>query len=489
MHQKLSDTVAKEILRLHDTQMDVSEIAQLLSLKRMQVSAIIAYFTAPAGEEVPASDGNGTGADAREPDVSEVDDHDLAPSAIVEEYSTPADTAPAPSAAVPGNRPPEEPEADREGVFIGNDKEYGDALYWNPQRAATVQNPHMMIVGESGSGKTYALQCLTAELAQRALPTIIFDYAQGFELDTLDDVYKKYVKVREYRIGEEGISLNPLHIFPKDIKGPASVATRLSDVFDAVYHLGHIQRKVLIEAILSTFERAGILTAAPATWKNDPPNFGQLQQILDDLASDKEYPNAKNAVGLAARLTPFFMLSSFSSGDHGWSWASLIADPGHRVHILQFRGLEGKTQKVMLEILLWHLFFYLKSHGQDKLRLYCVLDEAHHLSFREGGPTDLLLREARKFGLGIIFASQQPEDFSEVAFSNSASKLVFQTTDPNLKVSRFISVKCSNYDSPEQIHDVIAVLKQGDALFVTENRGHEVRIADLRTRATQWSEA
>jgi hypothetical protein len=97
-------------------------------------------------------------------------------------------------------------------------------------------------------------------LAQRALPTIIFDYAQGFELDTLDDVYKKYVKVSEYRIGEEGISLNPLQIFPKDIKGPASVATRLSDVFDAVYHLGHIQRKVLIEAILSTFERTGILT-------------------------------------------------------------------------------------------------------------------------------------------------------------------------------------------------------------------------------------
>src|SRR6266851_2019870 len=100
--------------------MDVSEIAQLLSLKKMQVSAIIAYFTAPAGEEVPASDGNGIGADAREPDVTEVDDHDLAPSAIIEEYSTPADAAPASSAAVPGARPAEEPEADKEGIFVGN---------------------------------------------------------------------------------------------------------------------------------------------------------------------------------------------------------------------------------------------------------------------------------------------------------------------------------------------------------------------------------
>ena len=251
--------------------------------------------------------------------------------------------------------------------------------------------------------------------------------------------------MQEYRIGEEGIALNPLQIFAKDIKGTSSVATRISDVFDAVYHLGHIQRKVSIEAILSAFEKRGILTANSSTWEKEPPLFSDLQQILDELASDKEYPNAKNAVGLAARLTTFFMLSSFGIGANTWSWESIICDTKNQVHILQFRGLEGKTQKVTVEVLLWHLFFYLKTHGQGRLRLYLVLDEAHHLSFREGGPIDLLLREARKFGLGIIFASQQPQDFSEVAFSNSASKLIFQTADPNLKVSRYLSVKCQNY--------------------------------------------
>jgi len=295
--------------------------------------------------------------------------------------------------------------------------------------------------------------------------------------------------VQEFRIGEEGISLNPLQIFPKDIKGPLSVATRVSDVFDAVYHLGHIQTKVLIESIIATFEKAGILPGDQASWKKDPPNFAHLQQKLDEFASDKVYANAKNAMTLSARLMPFFMLSSFGSTGRTWSWEGLFADPEFKVHVLQFRGLEGKTQNVTLEILLWHLFFYLKSHGKSKLRIYIVLDEAHHLSFREGGPIDLLLREARKFGLGVIFASQQPEDFSQVAFDNTASKLVFQTADPTLKVSRFISAKCSSYGSPESIRDVISVLKQGDALFVTQNNGYQVRIADLRTRATLWGEA
>jgi DNA phosphorothioation-dependent restriction protein DptH len=483
--QKLADTVAQEILRLYNNQTDISEIAQLLNLKKMQVSAIVAHSNLSKHPQRSESAEDHSAPEADQ--IESMPEPDLSPSAIIQQYSAPNDSTL--QSQVPETTSHEPVEELNQGIFIGSDKDFqGDSLYWNPENAAAVQNPHMMIVGESGSGKTYAVQCLTAELAQRELPSIIFDYGQGFELETLDGVFQKYVNVREYRVGEDGIALNPLQIFPKDIKGPASVATRLSDVFDAVYHLGHMQRMVLSEALLSTFERQGILTDVQSTWKKEPPAFPQLQQTLDDLASDKQYANAKNAVGLAARLTTFFMLSSFTTGNQTWSWESLIADPKHRVHILQFRGLEGKTQKVIVEVLLWHLFFYLKSHGQGRLRLYCVLDEAHHLSFREGGPIDLLLREARKFGLGIIFASQQPEDFSEAAFSNSASKLVFQTTDPNLKVSRYLAVKCSNFDSPEQIHNVIAVLKQGDAFFVTQNRGYKVRIADLRLRATQWRE-
>lgn len=480
MTQKLSDSAAQQVLRLHNEQIEIAEIARRLNLKKMQVSAIIAHSRITANPH--ELDQSGVSVATEEP----MDDPELSPSAIVEEYSSP-DPTPEPQPTVEKERQAQDEK--EEGIFVGDDTDYPGPQYWNPQDAGTVQNPHLMVIGESGSGKTYALQCLTAELAQRETPSIIFDYGQGFELETLDPVYQKYVGVSEYRVGEDGIALNPLQIFPKDIKGPASVAARLSDVFDAVYHVGHVQRKVLIEAILATFEKKGILADTQSTWKKDPPIFADLQQTLDDLASDKQYPNRTNAVGLAARLMTFFMLSSFTAGKNPWSWETLIGDSKHRVHILQFRGLEGKTQKVIVEILLWHLFFYLKSHGQGRLRLYCILDEAHHLSFREGGPLDLLLREARKFGLGIIFASQQPEDFSEVAFSNTASKLVFQIADPNLKVSRYLAVKCSNYDSPEQIHDVVAVLKQGDAFFLSRNRGYKVHIADLRSRAAQWREA
>ena len=182
-------------------------------------------------------------------------------------------------------------------------------------------------------------------------------------------------------------------------------------MFDAAYRLGDIQRKVVIDAIRLAFEKSGISETDSSTWKKDLPSLLTLQNVLEEMSTDKEYSNYKNAQGVAARLMTFFMLTSFRSDTEKWSWDSLLTDAKHKVHVLQFRGLEGKTQRVLVELLLWHLFFFLKSSGQHPLRLYCVLDEAHHLSFREGGPTDYLLREARKFGLGIMFAFQQPQDF------------------------------------------------------------------------------
>ena len=372
------------------------------------------------------------------------------------------------------------------GLYVGDDSEYGDPLYWLPWNPQLCQNPHLMIMGESGSGKTYATQCLVAELAQAGIPSVIFDYGQGFELETLDRQFRKFTNPEEYLVGEKGLAINPVEIFPRDAKGPNSVATRISDVFDAVYRLGDIQRKVLIDAIINLFERRSIRVSDPSTWETPAPTLADLQNELEQLAGDKQYSAYRNAQTVAARLTTFFMLNSFQSDGKAWSWDKLLSDPARRVHILQFRGLEGRTQRVVIELLLWHLFFYLKSEGQHPLRLYCVLDEAHHLSFRDGGPVDSLLREARKFGLGLIFASQQPTDFSAATYSNSASKLVFQTADPDLRVSKFLAAKCSNYDGPDQIHNAIASLPQGKALFITTNRGRVLRISDFNKRSTFW---
>jgi len=116
--------------------------------------------------------------------------------------------------------------------------------------------------------------------------------------------------------------------------GAKSVATRVSDVFDAVYHLGDIQRKVVIDAIRSAFEKAGVSETDSTTWQKDPPNLLALQTVLEELAGNRDYSNYRNAGGVSARLMTFFMLSSFAKGSAIWSWDKLFSDEKHNVHIL-----------------------------------------------------------------------------------------------------------------------------------------------------------
>ncbi|MBI2682624.1 MAG: ATP-binding protein [Acidobacteriales bacterium] len=474
---KISDETVRLIVELDRQSKKPEEIAHILRLKPIHVRTILASRTMTqelAEQQTPphqSFSSNGSAESVRE-SGQVVATHEVGE---VEEVE--ADTS-------------EQMNADEgvypEAVFVGEDEDYQDSLHWEPSNPKEVPNPHLMIMGESGSGKTYSAQCLIAELALKGIPSIIFDYGQSFELQHLEKPFQKFVKIREHVIGDAGLPINPLQIFSDDAGGPKRVATRVSDVFDAVYRLGDIQRKVVIDAILKAFKQVGIDDSDPKTWSKPAPTLTELQQVLDDLSADKTYANAKNATGVSARMVTFFMLGSEVSTT--WSWDELLASDA-KVHILQFRGLEGKTQRVLVELLLWHFFYFLKNRGAHPLSVFNVLDEAHHLSFRENGPVDSLLREARKFGLGIIFASQQPADFSDAAFANSASKLVFQTTDPSGKVSRLLAAKCSNHEDANEIKQLISQLKQGHAFFISKNKGYRISVADFKKRATLWQQS
>src|SRR5206468_9272905 len=115
-----------------------------------------------------------------------------------------------------------------------------------------------------------------------------------------------------------------------------------------------------------------------------------------------------------------------------------------------------------------------------------ILDEAHNLSFSPGSPVEKLLREGRKFGLGLILASQQPEDFSQVAFANTATKIVFQVGDERSTISRQLHRKIRNAHSFGEIYLLITKLPRGCAYVVTENVGRVVKIASLPDRVDRW---
>ena len=109
-------------------------------------------------------------------------------------------------------------------ILSGVDAETDEEVFWNSDPSHGAVNPHMLILGESGFGKTYAICCLLAEFAQNQIPSIVFDYGQGFATGTSPRHFVDYAKPIEIKASHEGVAINPIQLFPSDIHGPVNVA-------------------------------------------------------------------------------------------------------------------------------------------------------------------------------------------------------------------------------------------------------------------------
>jgi DNA phosphorothioation-dependent restriction protein DptH len=364
-------------------------------------------------------------------------------------------------------------------VPLGVGLDDGEVVIWAPYQST---NPHVLIVGESGFGKTYAASRLIVELARVHLPSIVFDYGQGFSLENASGPFRDSVRTLEFDLTRNGIALNPLQIFPVDTHGPATVAQRVADTFLRVYpRLGVQQHAALRQAVLDVLADAGIVTADSRTWKLPPPPFRDVEQKLLQYGAAADTVTRKAAASAASHISTLFFFDTFRKTGQNLTWSDLLA--GHsQVWILQLGGLEASVERAVTEFLLWSLLRYFEVIGPGPLRTFVVLDEAHKLAFGPGSPVEKILREGRKFGLGVILASQQPEDFNSVAFANTATKIVFQIADQSGRIARQLQRKVLNGHSYEYIASRINTLPRATAYVVTNNRGFVTKMFSFEER-------
>ena len=140
---------------------------------------------------------------------------------------------------------------------------------------------------------------------------------------------------------------------------------------------------------------------------------------------------------------------------------------------LDLSKLPDQIRFVATETLLRKLFRTLRLRGpipvqpaddRQRFRLFIVIDEAKILSLG-GGERDRsdnilneLITEARKFGLGMILASQMSEHFSEEVRANAATWLVLKPMDVREAKKNAPNVQVD----PE---DLIRLIGRGDGYY------------------------
>jgi hypothetical protein len=290
-----------------------------------------------------------------------------------------------------------------------------------------------LIVGKSGAGKTQTASAFLWELAKAGVPSIIFDfqgeYISGKLTNADGQTFLDCSNAKELDAAN-GIHVNPLEL-PVDphtgkkqtyLKVVYQVANSLAKIFG----LGDIQHAILRDAISQAFAVACFAPNKPETWQLPPPSFSSVWAILKQM----EATVGGNVRNLNLRVQPLFETGVFLDGPDPQGFEAIIQE----THVLRLSNLA--TPELMVAVsrfVLQKIYADMLAKGPTHtMRVFAVVDEAHKLSYEE--TLTELIREARKYGVGILLASQSVKDFDRVVFDMVGTKIALQLEGEDAKV-------------------------------------------------------
>ena len=319
-------------------------------------------------------------------------------------------------------------------IVLGSNVDNGkdvvfDPITMNPKKLA---NQHLLIVGKSGAGKSQTTSSVLYELSKQDIPFLILDfqgeYISSVLTNSKNESFAEATNAMTFD-PSYGMDINPLELSIDGNTGQRigymSNVYQVSSILKQIFGLGDIQHPVLKDAIKRAYQEKGFSVTDRATWNNEPPQFQDIWAILEFMEQN-EGTNVRN---LKYRIEPLFENNIFVSGEGSVS----ISDILNKNSIIDLSKLHTpELMKSVARFVLQAVYNRMLADGPSKsIKLYVVIDEAHKLSYDQT-LTDLI-REARKYGVGFILASQSVRDFATVVFENMGTKIALQLEGEDAK--------------------------------------------------------
>jgi len=320
---------------------------------------------------------------------------------------------------------------------------------------------HIAILGRSGAGKTNVSYLLVWNLLRAGKPFIVLDW-RGTYAHFLNRPEGKDILF--FALGEEeSLCFNPLDPPPNLSENQQQAYLRdIISVVCTTYLPGHhlLSTRGVEYFFLKALDYLGTASDKAIVFK-DIHDYMQNYPI-----GSREKDWKVSAMSILFKLTtgPIGRLTNSVS-------PTALADILDKPVILELTGLGSETDRSLFtqSLLLWLYYYRLAEGKSPSFKHAVVVEEAHNLFLRRPGAEqsahDLILRQMRELGQGLVLLDQNPSLLTIPALGNTGVTVCL-----NLKHGDDVEAARKALTLPRESREYIGRLPVGQAIVKMQDR-------------------
>jgi hypothetical protein len=317
-------------------------------------------------------------------------------------------------------------------IYLGRETHARQSVSWIPSE---LNNGFLLVTGQSGSGKTNSVKQICVDLVQSRIPVWVLEPHNEFGGMGLTSIL-----LSDGLESTQGV--NPLMQYFADHarRGMHDHARSVVDIVRrSAKNVGRREEEILHQAVEEVYQRMGF-SMETLSRECQPPTVASMIDLLQEWLHQDEKKGSKKIIeGCISVLRLLFGHPVFNRTEHFDIEKNLKVN----VHF-DLSVLSESDRYIVVETLLRQVFNYFSQLGPipkspvddaERFRLFIVIDEAKVLTMTGGDPEsssrmlNILIAEGRKFGIGLVLASQKIDHFSKEVRANAAARLVHKTQD------------------------------------------------------------
>jgi hypothetical protein len=313
-------------------------------------------------------------------------------------------------------------------VSLGDDMRKSEPASWYPDKCA---NGHLVIIGGSGAGKTTTMRKIIGELRDEKLPVLVMDF-HG-DIDPAQPSQETLIKFT-YDQNEQFINPFFLDQTYKDLISPTRVKNEFMEAWRSHYPSMGIQQTNVLRRLIEASFGAKQIGSDPTTWASQI-DFGDIMIAFEEA---EMRPTDR------ANLEPYLVRYAESRVFHGGSGIP-VEEFISRSYRLDLSQLDEETRNVVADVTLRRLFMLVSALGpvdsaavgRDKFRVFVAIDEAQLLMRSRSTAKASIAKytaEARKFGIGLIMATQLKDTIPNDVWGNIDTRFFMKALDRDERI-------------------------------------------------------